>query len=169
MNVYTIKLEPIELRHDQAYYALHTMIHTILVQRTIGIPIRPKEISSPAFDDLIYTVIDDKAILDKVDTKLKEITTTIKPIRGKARIYLSLCSDTTKYGLMGAYTEHIEWERWYIEFSFGSAASSLEKPMNAILEQCDVPPQHIPVNNFYFDIVDADVSTMFDILKPFFR
>jgi Autophagy-related protein 101 len=167
MNVHTIKLDPIEIRNDQTTYTLHTILHTILLQRTIGIPITPREVQSPVFDDLIYTIIDDKAIKDKVDAKIKEVAEQVEH-RKKMRICLALCSDTTKYGLMGSYTDHIEWERWHIELHFSAAAHSLEKTMNSILEQCRVPPQHIPVNNFYFDIIDMDASSMFDILKPFF-
>ena len=72
MNIYTIKLDPIVLRRDQAYYALQAIIHTILVQRTIGLTIKPKEMDSPAFD-LTYIMIDDRALIDKVETKIREL------------------------------------------------------------------------------------------------
>ena len=167
MNVYTIKLDPIDIRPDHTCHILHAIIHTILLQRTIGIPIIPKEVHSPIFDDLIYTIIDDKVILDKVETKIRTITKNMEQQK-KGRIYLSLCSDTTKYGFMGKYTEHIEWERWYIDFSFSTTTTPLEKYMNSIIEHCTVPPQHIPTTNFFFDIIDTNASSMFDMITPFF-
>jgi len=168
MNVYTLKLDPIEIRHDQAYHTLHAILHTILLQRTIGIPIRPKELQSPVFDDLIYTIIDDDTIQQQVDLQLREITKNIEHQK-KMRIYLSLCARTIKYGFMGAYTEHLEWERWYVELHFSTtAAHSLEKTIKSILEHCSVPPQYIPTSNFSFDIIDVNASSMFDVLKPFF-
>jgi len=164
MNVYTIKLDPIVLRRDQAYYALQAIIHTILVQRTIGLTIKPKEMDSPAFD-LTYIMIDDRALIDKVETKIREL---VKSMGQRMRFCLTLCSDVTNYGFLGSYIEHAEWERWYIEFIFAGKADSLENTMNSILDHCSVPPQHIPTTDFFFDLIDPDATSLFDRLTPFF-
>lgn len=164
MNVYTVKLDPIVLRRDQAYYALQAIIHTILVQRTIGLTIKPKDVDSPAFD-LTYIMIDDPVIADKVETKIREL---VKSMSQRMRFCLTLCSDITNYGFMGSYIEHCEWERWYIEFIFAGKAESLQDTMNSILDHCSVPPHHIPTTEFFFDLIDPDASSLFDRLAPFF-
>ena len=162
MNVSKFKLQTLTCNHSQSASILEIIIHTILFNRTIGIPTIPKEIESYLFDDLYYVAIDDDKTLNTVKHELIRIS-QIKD-EDDISIILSLYYSIKKYGILGEYDEKIEFERWTIPLHYvtdkifveeNELQQKIQDSIHLILSVEEIPVQMPNRERFSFTITNS--------------
>lgn len=160
-------VEPINVKPNQVYYVLKSLIHTILFNRIAGIHVTPCEVHCPLFDQVTYVKIDSNEVDRDVEDALSNICMNYK--KGSLQIYVKLYTIVTKYGFLGEYKENIEWERWTIELNLSDPCRDdvMLNRIGSILSLC-MKYQDIPfMKNVGFSItpVIEKESSIFDLFR----
>ena len=175
MNIIKIQLPTITCNHSQSASILEIIIHTILFQRTIGMRVKPREIESYLFDDLVYVAIDDDTIINRIKHELIRICQTKEG--NSLPIVLSLYYSIKRYGFLGEYYEKVEFERWSITLQHAlhktfvdehKLQSEIQLTLHTILSNHDLPLQLPNHEQFSFMIVNSaskQSGLMYDMLE----
>ena len=176
-NILEHSLDPIQISPDQFLDCAQALIHTIIFHRTVDIQTDPKIILLSGID-ISFATSESSENIENIKKRLLPMQDYVFTGINEVWIILSLSYSTSKRGwFRDSQTSQI-WERWAINFTFGTltAKEMRDTLLHAITQitlksnNTEIPKRNDENSTFQYNLnlpIDKDWESSKEILKLF--